>query len=69
MKVTICSNGKKTVISKDGWAGKPVDFTEADGPGNGTVPTFADEPWELIKTQVHAVFSGLKVVIDGNQSR
>jgi len=25
-KVTICSNGRKLVITKDGWTGRPVDL-------------------------------------------
>ena len=66
-KVTICSNGKKVVITKDGWTGKPVELTKVDDPGNGTALTFADEPWELLKVQMHAVFSGLQVVVDGKK--
>lgn len=64
-KVTICSNGKKVVITKDGWTGKPVELITVNDSGNGTVLTFADKPWELSKIQMHAVFSGLKVVVDG----
>jgi hypothetical protein len=64
-KVTIFSNGKKLIITKDGWTGKPLDLTGMDDPSNGTTLTFADEPWELSKVQKHAVFSGLKVVVDG----
>ncbi len=64
-KVTICSNGKKIAIDKDGWTGKPIPVERADDCGNGTVLTFADEPWELSKVEKHAVFSGLKVVVDG----
>jgi len=64
-KVTICSNGKKIVIDKDGWTGKPITLERADDCGNGTVLTFADEPWELSKVEKHAVFSGLNVIVDG----
>ena len=64
-KVTICSNTRKLIITKDGWAGKLLELTQVDDPCNGTVLTFADEPWELSKVQKHAVFSGLKVVVDG----
>jgi len=64
-KVTICSNAKKIVISRDGWTGKPIELERADDSGDGTVLTFADEPWELSKVQKHAVFSGLKVMVDG----
>jgi hypothetical protein len=64
-KVTICSNTKKITIDRDGWTGKPIKLERAEGSGNGTVLTFADEPWELSKVQKHAVFSGLKVMVDG----
>ena len=64
-KVTICSNGRKLIITKDGWTGKPLELTKTDDPFNGTALTFADEPWELSKVQKHAVFSRLKVVVDG----
>jgi len=64
-KVTICSKGKKIVISKDGWTGKPIQLTKSDDPDKGTVLTFADEPWELSVVKKHAVFSGMKVVADG----
>ncbi|MCK4827374.1 hypothetical protein KA005_67205, partial [bacterium] len=53
------------VITKDGWSGKPVELITVNDSGNGTVLTFADKPWELSKVQMHAVFSGLKVVVDG----
>ncbi|MBN2270505.1 MAG: hypothetical protein JXN61_07820, partial [Sedimentisphaerales bacterium] len=64
-KVTICSKGKKIVISKDGWTGKPIQLAKADDPDKGTVLTFADEPWELSVVKRHAAFSGMKVVVDG----
>jgi len=66
-KVTICSNGKKIVITKPGWTGKPIELAQVDDPAKGTVLTFADEPWELSKVQMHAVFSGLQVVVDGKK--
>lgn len=64
-KVTISSKGKKIVIGKDGWTGKPIQLTDADDADKGTVLTFADEPWELSIVKKHAVFSGMKVVVDG----
>ena len=64
-KVTICSKQKKIVITKQGWTGKPIQLTKADGRDKGTVLTFADEPWELSEVKRHAVFSGMKVVVDG----
>ena len=64
-KVTICSKQKRIVIGRDGWTGKPIQLTKADGRGKGTVLTFADEPWELSIVKKHAVFSGMKVIVDG----
>ena len=64
-KVTICSKGQTLIITKDGWTGIPLELTRTDNPCNGTELTFADEPWELAKVQKHAVFSGMKVIVDG----
>jgi hypothetical protein len=64
-KVAISSKAKKVIIGKDGWTGKPVEIVKVDDPINGTVLTFADEPWELSVVKRHAVFSGMTVVVDG----
>ena len=63
-KVTICSRGKRLVIGRDGWTGKPIQLTKADD-RKGTALTFADEPWELSIVKRHAVFSGMNVAVDG----
>ena len=64
-KVGICSKRQKLVITKDGWTGTPLELIQIEDICNGTELVFADEPWELTKVQKHAVFSGLKVVVDG----
>ena len=64
-KVGICSKGQKLVITKDGWTGTPLELTQIEDICNGTELVFADEPWELSRVQKHAVFSGMKVVVDG----
>jgi len=64
-KVTICSKQKRIVIGRAGWTGKPIQLTKADDRDKGTVLTFADEPWELSVVKKHAVFSGMKVIVDG----
>jgi hypothetical protein len=64
-KVGICSKRQKLVITKDGWTGTALELTQIEDTCNGTELVFADEPWELSKVQKHAVFSGLKVVVDG----
>ena len=66
-KVGICSKGQKLVISKDGWTGTPLELTQIEDVCNGTELVFADEPWELSKVQKHAVFSGMKVIVDGKK--
>jgi len=64
-KVTICSKDQKLVITKGGWTGTPLELTQIEDGCKGTELVFSDEPWELAKVQKHAVFSGMKVVVDG----
>jgi len=65
-KVTIISGGRKTVIDKDGWTGKPVEVTENTEAVTGTILKFRDEkPWDMNTVEKHAVFAGIKVVVDG----
>lgn len=63
-KVILCSKGQKLVITKDGWTGTPLNLTQTDDPHGNTILTFSDEPWEFVKVQKHAVFSGMKVIVD-----
>ena len=64
-KVGICSKRQKLVITKDGWTGTALELIQIEDMVNGTELVFADEPWELSRVQKHAVFSGMKVVVDG----
>jgi hypothetical protein len=64
-KVGICSGRKKLVITKDGWTGTAMELSQIEDMLHGTELVFADEPWELSKVRKHAVFSGMKVVVDG----
>ena len=65
-KVTIISGGRKTVIDKDGWTGKPVEVTKIDEAVSGTILKFHDEkPWDMGLVEKHAVFAGVKVIVDG----
>ena len=64
-KVGICSKGQKLVITKSGWTGTALELNQIEDKCSGTEIVFADEPWDLSKVQKHAVFSGLKVVVDG----
>jgi len=65
-KVTIISGSKQTIIDEDGWTGKPVEVTETTETVNGTVLKFRDEkPWNMELVEKHAVFAGIKVIVDG----
>ena len=65
-KVTIISGSRKTVIDKDGWTGKLVEVTENAEAVTGTILKFRDEkPWDMNTVEKHAVFAGIKVIVDG----
>jgi hypothetical protein len=65
-KVTIISGGRKIVIDKDGWTGKPVEVTVKTETSRGTILTFKDEkPWDMDTVEKHAVFAGIRVIVDG----
>jgi hypothetical protein len=65
-EITIQSGSRRVVIDKDGWLGKPVEIEPMQDPIQGTVLKFKDdEPWDLKTVEKHAVFAGIKVVVDG----
>jgi len=65
-KATIISGGRQTVIDKNGWTGEPVEVTEIDEAVTGTILKFRDEkPWNMDIVEKHAVFAGIKVIVDG----
>ena len=66
-EVTICSNGKKVVITKNGWTGEPAEIQQDNCSANGTTLVFADEPWEFSTVEKHAVFTGMTVIVDGQK--
>jgi len=67
-KVTITSGDRQVVIEKDGWSGEPIEVVRANQGVNGTILAFADEgPWCFETVEKHAVFSGMKVFVDGQQ--
>ena len=63
--VTIRSNGQIVQISNDGWRGAPVTVLADPEPVSGTIVQFKDEEWSHALVSPLAVFSGLKVVVDG----
>ncbi len=66
-EVTICSNGKKVVITKNGWTGEPVEIQQDNCSANGTKLIFGDEPWGFDTVEKHAVFTGMTVIVDGQK--
>ena len=65
-EVTIISCNRKAVIDKDGWTGKPVEVTETAEAVKGTILKFRDEkPWDMELVEKHAVFAGIRVIVDG----
>jgi len=68
-EVTIRSRGKAVRIGTDGWQGKPVAIEEDSSPVEGTELRFQDDPWRLATVELYAVFSGLRVVVDGKECK
>ena len=65
-QVTIRSKFHEVTIQKDGWTGTPVDVTESEEMIRGTKLVFRDDnPWDFDTVEKHAVFSGMKVIVDG----
>ncbi len=65
-EVTITSGDRQIIIDKDGWTGKPVQITKSPKEVNGTIVKFKDEkPWDLELVEKHAVFGGIRVIVDG----
>lgn len=69
-KVTIVSGNNQVVIEKDGWTGELIEVVKVNQPVKGTILEFGDEgPWDFETVEKHAVFSGMKVIVDGKQCK
>lgn len=65
-QVTIVSENSKIVITKHGWTGTPVTVTKSENYVKGTTLEFNDEkPWDFETVEKHAVFAGIRVIVDG----
>jgi len=65
-EVQITSANKKAVIDKDGWTGRAVEVTRVNEYVAGTIVRFKDEkPWDMETVEKHAVFAGIRVIVDG----
>jgi len=65
-EVTITSGNRRIFIDRDSWTGKPVEISENAEAVNGTIVKFKDEkPWDMDLVEKHAVFAGIRVIVDG----
>ncbi|MBP7052848.1 MAG: hypothetical protein KBE65_17715 [Phycisphaerae bacterium] len=64
-EVQIRSGTRTVVIAGKGWTGKAVEVQTADESIQGTQFAFEDTPWLFENVERHAVFTGLKVTVDG----
>ena len=64
-EVLIRSRGFMARISGDGWTGDPVTIREDPEPIEGTLLRFEDEEWAMSVVERLAVFTGMKVTVDG----
>ena len=65
-EVAITSGRRKTVISKDGWTGMPVEVIQSEKAIEGTRLRFQDDKgWDFETVEKHAVFAGIRVIVDG----
>jgi hypothetical protein len=66
-EVCIASGDKKVLIQDKGWTGEPVQVDATDEFVKGTTLVFQDNPWLFEMVEKHAVFTGLKVIVDGRE--
>ncbi len=64
-ELTIQSGSKRVVVTKEAWTGEPVPIQETTDSSAGTTLVFPDESWSANIVEKHAVFTGLKVTVDG----
>lgn len=64
--VTITSGSREVAIQSDGWTGVPVEVVQSKKPVRGTRLVFTDDKlWDFDTVEKYAVFSGMKVIVDG----
>jgi hypothetical protein len=66
-EVCIASGERKVIIKEKGWTGEPVQVQVTDETITGTTLTFQDAPWLFETVEKHAVFTGMKVIVDGKE--
>ena len=66
-ELSVVSGSTKITIDKDGWTGKPVELENIGDYAGGTTLRFPDEKWDIQKLEPYAVFTGMKVLVDGSE--
>lgn len=61
----IRSGGVCLRLTKESWAGSPVRLESDPRLVRGTLLSFPDEPWIHELVEPHAIFSGMRVIVDG----
>ena len=65
-EIEVISGNKKVTIDKDSWIGKSVAVLESQEFIAGAIIKFKDKkPWDQDIVEKHAVFAGIKVIVDG----
>ena len=64
-KVSVRSRGSMACIGGDDWTGNPVEIREDPEPIEGTLLRFQDEEWTMAAVERLAVFTGMRVTVDG----
>ncbi len=66
-QVKICSGHQCVLITEQGWTGETLSIEISGKSTIGTALQFEDEPWHSDAVEKHAVFSGLRVVVDNQE--
>jgi hypothetical protein len=66
-QVTVRSKGQMLTIAGDGWTGGLLTIEDDPEPVQGTMLCFQDEPWTSSIVELNAVFSGLRVIVNGEE--
>ncbi|MFC1652697.1 hypothetical protein ACFL3F_03150 [Planctomycetota bacterium] len=66
-EVKITSGNQTVVITKKAWTGEPVTVELSAEFIEGTQIQFMDNPWSYEEIEKQAVFTGLKVTVDGKE--
>lgn len=66
-EVQISSSHKSVEITERAWIGEPIPVQATEDFIQGTSLQFTDDPWTMDAVEKYAVFSGLKVIVDGKE--